>query len=170
MAGKSPALAVQNYIDPIRKALSCVTPAVIQVGGGYSTADNPHLLTLGADPVPLSPKGEIRLLVDQNYEIVRAKGVLGPWKVHTLKYIYALYHGEELILSYHWHPDTSPDIDFPHLHHPASPKVHFPTKRIALEDVIRLAIREFGVMPLKKTWQRMLRETQGRFETYQTWR
>ncbi len=168
MAGRSQAVSVQNYIDPIRRALSCVTNSVIQVSGGYSAAGNPHILTLGADPVLLPPRGKIRLSVEQHYEIVRATGVRGPWKIHTLTYVYGLYNIQQPLVSYHWHPSTS-DIRFPHLHHPASPRVHFPTRRVALEEVIRLAIREFGVEPLKKTWHRILRETQGNFETWQTW-
>src|SRR3990172_8019016 len=169
MAGKSEALAVKNYIDPIRRALACVTKAVPQVGGGYSAANNPHTFTLGAEPVRLSGKNKIRLSIEQIYEIVETDDPdRGPWKVHILAYDYALYDLAGPIASYHWHPDGASPVKTPHVHFQKS-GVHFPTGRIAIEDIVRFAIQDFGVKPWRRTWARILADTQGKFECYRLW-
>jgi hypothetical protein len=92
--------------------------------------------------------------VIQNYRVVEYEGLRGPWKVQIVAYYYTLSNeNEQEILAYHWHPAQQSEITFPHLHigpgvhlDPESlGEAHLPTGRIAVEDVIRLAIRDFGV-------------------------
>jgi hypothetical protein len=56
---------------------------------------------------------------------------------------------EERLFAYHWHPTGASPVTWPHLHvlDPASAlrKVHLPTGRISLEEVLRLAVVEFAV-------------------------
>ena len=40
---------------------------------------------------------------------------------------------------------------------------------IALEQVLRMLIDEFGVQPRRDDWRDVLTETQEAFETYRTW-
>ena len=78
-------------------------------------------------------------------------------------------------LGYHWHPFSG--VRFPHLHLSAGSgvdrdelhKAHLPTGRIALEQVVRLAIAEFAVEPLRPDWDEVLTEAQQRFEEHRTW-
>lgn len=100
------------------------------------------------------------------------------------------------ILAYHWHPDVRLGdgtlISYPHLHvnrgavrldiadglritptsnllRPDLAQAHLPTRRIALEDVIRLAIEQFGVEPLRPDWDATLLAARGSFRRERTW-
>ena len=104
---------------------------------------------------------------------------LGPWKVATAAYAYALLtaaDGNE-IFGYHWHPRGRSPIATPHFHFGSGAGVeradvasaHFPSGRIALEEFLRCIIRDFQVMPRRGDWQEVLDSTQQAFETYRTW-
>jgi len=66
-------------------------------------------------------------------------------------------------------------MPFPHLH--IGPgvatvefkKKHLPTARIALEQVLRLVVNDFGITPIRAEWSQILAEAQKRFETWRTW-
>jgi hypothetical protein len=88
-----------------------------------------------------------------------------PWTVSTFGYSYALREPEgPEIIAYHWHPGRRSPIDFPHLHLGAGAgigreelqKAHIPTGRVELEDVLLMAIREFGVRSRRDDWQEIL--------------
>lgn len=84
--------------------------------------------------------------------------------------IYAIWlHDGPEIVAYHWHPQDPNGVKFPHVH--AAPavvqpggairprdlhKVHFPTGVVSLASVIRPAITEFGVDPLRPDWDAVL--------------
>jgi hypothetical protein len=96
-----------------------------------------------------------------------------------LEYIYAFSlpgRDNHPFLAYHWHPSV-PDIPYPHLHvgimsmesSPLTPRTHVPTGLVALEQVLRLAITQFGVQPLRDDWARILDETQALHEEYRAW-
>jgi hypothetical protein len=113
------------------------------------------------------------------YDVRRAEGARGPWKVETRAYSYALcgVEGAEL-LAYHWHPETEEEgrrVREPHLHvrDPRAPrwplrKAHLPTGRVALEDVVVLAI-ELGAKPLRRDWRVVLVRTRAAFHRWRTW-
>src|SRR5439155_9569266 len=94
----------------------------------------------------LPGESELTINVIMNYKIVEASGKLGPYKVRITAYYYSLEDkdGDEILL-YHWHPDNTPNIKFPHLHicQTNFKKKHLPTSRIALEQVLRLVVDEF---------------------------
>ena len=112
----------------------------------------------------------------QNVRVTRSNTSKNdPWYVDVVGYFYALElpDGPEIV-AYQWDPDGSSNIKFPHLHigrgatgnvttfgprglHP----IYFPTKHIALEDVLRLAIAEFGVEPRRTDWERILGDEQA---------
>lgn len=180
MAGKTPAEAVQNFLDPLSQALSCVTRAILLVGAGYYVADEPHALALSEDPAPLGRDRRYALKLIQHYRIVPAEGQRGPWKVETVAYYYTVIEADAPhrdIFGYHWHPQGRSPITYPHLHlhsgadvgAPRMADAHFPTGRIAVEQVLRLLIKEFDVTPLRDDWETILQETQERFEEWRTW-
>jgi len=152
-----------------------VTSARVDVGGGFDPSAAAHALLLNrGDPVHI---GAVRLTVLMQYRIVRAENGQDPWKVTTAAYFYTVEDrdGRE-ILAYHWHPATTPVHPRPHLHlGPASGaprlrKAHLPTGRVAVEDVVRLLVRDFGVHPRLPAWRRVLDETQAAFEKWRSWR
>ena len=179
MAGRTAAEAVHNFLDPLRKAISCVTPAVLDVAGGYHPRPAPHVLTLAqGDPVRLSADPPILLSVTQHYRVVEYEGARGPWKVSTVGYYYVLSGPDEReVIAYQWHPVGRSPVTFPHLHlgfgaaigYPQLADAHLPTGRVPLEQVLRLAINDFGVQPLRDDWRDVLDTTQAAPEEWRTW-
>ena len=131
------------------------------------------MATIGqGSPVSLQGTSPISLAIRQHYRIVEDSVPRGPWEVSTAGYLYSLKDSstDREILAYHWHPAVG--VTFPHLHLEAAALVgredvaeaHLPTNRVALEDVLRLAISSFGVRPLRDDWSEILDSTQGAFE------
>ena len=171
MAGRTPSEAVNNFLEPLQQARSCVTDVVINIAGGYHPSATPHVLLIGAgDTVPVrSVSRALSIKVSQHYRVVEAESQLGPWKVQTAAYNYMLLDGAQEVFAYHWHPSGEPS--WPHLHVYASDfaRAHFPTGRIAIEEFLRLLIVEFDVTPLKADWQEVLLRTQAAHEMWRTW-
>lgn len=122
-------------------------------------------------PVKLQDNPGLSLTLLMNYRVVRAEGERGPWKVKTTAYLYRIEgtEGEELV-SYHWSPTTPGTVNYPHIHVSGKlKKIHFPTGRISMEEMVRLLIREFGIGPLRADWENVLAEQQRKFEQYRTW-
>ncbi len=175
MAGRTAYEAVTNYVDPMRRAISCVCDAGALRVEGYWPREEPHRLILG-DGLPHELRNGTAITVGQRYRIVEAEGERGPWKVSITGYSYALddADGREIV-AYHWHPPTEPVR--PHLHVGAgsvpsgSPaeNTHFPTNRVALEDFVRLLLTDLEVPARRADWPAILEGTQGVFEAWQTW-
>jgi hypothetical protein len=142
MAGRSPAEAVNAYVESLKRAVSCVTRGVLNVGG-YHATDDPLLLALGPGRQELTRGFGLTLL--QRYVVVEAEGDRGPWKCSSTAYEYALDDpdGREII-AYHWHPAARSWEAHPHAHlgpgaqiaHPGLVKAHLPTNRISAEDFL----------------------------------
>lgn len=156
-----------------------MTPAVLNVQGGYAPAAPPHATTLaGGSRVPLKGDHALALRATLHYRIVEADGERGPYKVSTVGYLYALddADGRE-VLAYHWHPKGRSHEARPHLHlgagaavgHAGVAAAHLPTERIALESLLRCALTDLGVEPLRPDWRRVLDDAQKAFESWRTW-
>lgn len=159
-----------------------MTQDVLQVKrDGYWPAEAPHAVTLrSGQPVALRGDVGLHLRVTQHYRIIEDPelGERGPFKCSTTAYWYSLENEQESeILAYQWHPDGSSAITWPHLHigeagHVGWPhlrEAHLPTGRVALEEVLRLAIHEFAVEPLRNDWEEVLARTKGAYEAWRTW-
>jgi hypothetical protein len=116
----------------------------------------------------------------QHYRLIEDEGPRGPWKVRTVGYNYTVEESGDQrreMFAYHWHPDERTAITYPHFHlyHGADVarddvrKAHFPTGRMAFEEVLRLVITQFGVTPLRDDWRSILEQTQSAFEGWRTW-
>jgi hypothetical protein len=179
LAGRSPAEAVNAFLEPLQQTLSCVSRAVLDVAGGYWVAAEPHGLTInGGLPAPLRSNHGLGLIVQQQYRIVEAEGDLGPWRISTAAYAYEITMADESrYLAHHWHPAARSPITTPHLHlggagatdDPALHSAHIPTGRVALEEVIRMLIAELGVEPLRDDWHEVLYRNTVAFERWRTW-
>ena len=181
MAGKSPAEAVNNFLDPLQKAIDCLTRAQLTVKGGYyPTTVDPHALTLGDGlPQKLSGETDLYLVVKQFYYVIRVEDPdAGPWKVSTAEYNYNLRDSENrVVIAYHWHPAERYKVRSPHLHLDQGAevgrqdlhRVHIPTGRIAIEDFLRFAITELGVEPRRDDWEEVLLRSRKTYEDWRTW-
>lgn len=141
-------------------------------------APNAHSLSiLETPPPPLKGDRELYLSVAHFYRIVEEPGPRGPWRVQTAGYSYII-HGEEghELFAYQWQPHGRSPVTTPHLHLGSGldapdtqlPKVHLPTGRVSIEEVIRLAI-ELGAAPLREDWEEVLKTTEDAFVRWRTW-
>ena len=70
-------------------------------------------MSLADLPVPLDGPARIAMTIDHDYQIVRADGGRGPWKVTTAAYYYAFDPQDGRVMrAYHWHPGEG-NIAFP---------------------------------------------------------
>jgi hypothetical protein len=116
----------------------------------------------------------------QHFRVIEAPIPYGPYKVETVAYYYTVIELDDPwreVFAYHWHPQGRSPVIFPHFHlyqgvgtmRGEVRKAHFPTGRIALEEVLRLVIQEFGVIPLRDDWEAILHRTQSTFEGWRSW-
>jgi hypothetical protein len=179
MAGKNPREARQNFLEPLQQALSCVTQAILLRAKSPSDSSL-EVLTISNGPARIGRDGRFALNVDQQYRIIEFEGSRGPFKVRTVGYAYTLEeaaHPGAPLLAYHWHPRGHSQITYPHLHIYQCAEIrrldgrvaHFPTGRVAFEEVLRLLIIDFGVTPIREDWTEVLQRTQDNFEEYRTW-
>ena len=180
MAGKNPREARQNFVGPLQQALSCVTQAVLIT---VKSPSDPTLevLTLSSGSARIGRDRRFTLGVDLQYRIIESEGSLGPLKGSIVGYAYTLLEEvadhEVALLAYHWHPHGRSQITYPHLHiyqcaeirRPDGREAHFPTGRIAFEEILRLVIQEFNVRPIREDWGTILDRTQAAFENWRTW-
>ena len=165
LAARTARAAVRAFADANQLALSCLTLSQFNVEG-YRPIDFPYRADLQRGQfVPLAGV-ELTLIVAMRYRIVE-EGVT-RWTVHVAGYHYELQHrdGRELV-AYHWHPQGAGPVTWPHVHlgpaigdlwRPAT-RAHFPTGQVTIEDIVRLAIREFGVTPRRDDWEAVLQRT-----------
>jgi len=167
MIGRTPDEAAGAFRDTVQRALSCVTRNVVFLTRN-SGAPRPflHDLLLSGDPAPLPGSGRVALSVRYRFTVAE-----GPtrrlWQARTVAYYYTLsdIDGPE-ILGYHWHPEGISHETAPHLHLGAALKLgrtgmmkaHLPTGYVQLPDILRLAIRDLGVRPLRPDWSEILDE------------
>jgi hypothetical protein len=105
-------------------------------------------------------------LLDFEYQVrfadTRARGD-SRWVGTLVKYHFALLTTEQReIIAFHWHPDV-PGRPEPHLHLGVASKAstllrqaHIPASIVTLPQVLRFAIRELGVEPIRDDWEARL--------------
>ncbi len=177
----------------MQRAVSCVTEAVLG-GRIYEAIDVPGVMAFARRengrlieaPVPIGRGPHLLLSLRHIYQFrhVPEDAERGPWTVTSLAHSYELLDmNERRVIAYHWHPDTSLAFEPVHVgrqfahsslpadvrtHAAALVRAHLPTGRISLESVIRLAIRELGVEPIKREWEAILNETEEAFKRDRT--
>lgn len=183
MSGKSPSQAVEAFLAPLQRAVSCIsqTPLLVSPNGRHLLGKPHALLWNGGLPVSLKTKdARIGLELAMRYEIVHVPDQeRGPFTVSTRGYLYSIRSADGAeVLSYHWHPFGSSSIAWPHLHIGAvalaadgliTRKAHLPTARVSLEQVIRVCILELGANPLRDDWQQVLTDSEDLFKLGRTW-
>ncbi len=178
MAGRTPAEAVHNFVDPLQKAFSCVTDAVLTVRGGCDVG-RLHAVSIGTEPGHAKLRGPRPLILEivHHYRVVEDDTIRGPYKVSTSGYVYELKIPEgPRVVAYRWHPSEPGGPPFPHMHvgpgtgaEKAFDRSHFPTGRISLEQVLRLAITDFDVETRRVDWADVLDASQADYEEWRIW-
>jgi hypothetical protein len=169
--GDSPYQAVEAFLEPLQRALSCLGSCkIITSPGGKQQISKVHAWNINSWAGLTLPRiGVFRAVM--HYEIVLSDAQHeGTWRVTTRAYAYGLTtaDGQEL-WSLHWHPVGQSPVTFPHAHLPAlNAQGHFPTERMTLEQSVRWCI-ESGATPARTDWEPVLAETEGIHKLYRTW-
>lgn len=159
VAGRTPHQAVEAFVNPFQRAVSCVTPDVLVASGRESSAE-PHRLTVRhGDPAPLRGGRKLSLRLIQRYRVAKASGDPGPWTVTTAEYSDELLDQDERrVMAYHWHPAgrssvIGPDVPLPQGSPFRLAESHPPTGWVSRPTVLRFAIEELGVRRLRQDWR-----------------
>jgi hypothetical protein len=142
MPGRTPAKAVDAFLDPLRDALRVldgVAKLRISPKGGFRQGVRYSWVLNGADGMDLGAVG--RFIASMEFEIINAdpaKNEFGhPFRVATRSYHYKLRGGDGIDQwRMHWHPEGRSRITTPHLHKPPNLKSHWPTSRLTLENAV----------------------------------
>lgn len=146
---RSRAEAFRAFRDRLQQVVSCITYSVLTAHGDSAGQPNQLLLT-----PPASLSGSVPLVVGlgQYFDIVTQQ-TGRTWTVTTTQYVYDVADEHGVILGYHYHPEVSTEVPFPHVHvyrggsigDQAVGTMHLPTGPISLASFIRLLHREFDV-------------------------
>jgi hypothetical protein len=169
MAGRTPSEAVENFLAPLRLALSCVTREILLVSGGYHPSDTPHALTISNSPVRLGRDRRYALRLIQHYRIVEDDSPRGPWEVQIAAYYYTIEAARDPggeIFGYHWHPQGKSAVTYPHFHlhegagigqHGVS-EAHFPTGGLRSKTCFDWSLRNLPLSHCGKSGTRFCPE------------
>jgi len=164
--GAPPKEAVEEFLRPFRRAVSCITTRILNVRGGYHLSEKPHTIFIGDGlAVPLAGSGRLKLRLVHHYRIVQVPSGRDRWRVSTVGYFYALDDPNDLeIIAYHWHPEGRSALRFPHLHIGSAAGcqredlagAHCPTGGVTVEEFLRFIVVDFHVEPLRRDWADVL--------------
>lgn len=199
MAGKSPAEALEAFIDPIRAAVQCVADA--DVFGSSADERLRGSLTFtprGHAPGNMLPvdspgrrRGDLQIGIYHEYMIVPfADPVKGPYKVQSQYYTYGLYDWEEReLIVFHWQPTSAGWTPAPHVHitgarpfpipgrhvHDSDPppvdlsNMHIPTARMFIESFLFMLLADDIIVPHHEAWPHVLTRNLEGIQQSRTW-
>lgn len=176
MSARSRSAAVRSYQHRLQQVLSCVTAAVpITVDMSRNRNTLPQsafgIALPEGRPVPLQAETGVLFWMSQGLRVdIGSESGRNSWQITQTAYSYMFRTFDDTeICSYQWHPGGRSPVVYPHLHIGRGAtgnvttfgprglhRIHFPTKHIELEDVLRLAITEFGVEPRRTDWEQIL--------------
>lgn len=185
MPRNNPRQAVDRYLEPFRAALGCIAHGtLVTTDERHYVVDRVYSLVVNeTDPLALRTNPYIALSAGQWFRVVQDDAIgYGPFRVHTVGYFYAFStDAEQEVLNFQWTPEaTQPGQKrFPHVHvgrgllggnaqlFPETfHKKHIPTGRVSFESIIRFAIEELDVPPLRDDWSTVLERGQAEFDRY----
>lgn len=129
---------------------------------------------------PEAPFERLGIAVSIHHSLLEDKAAprrADRWRAITTGYEYMFVDQlEREILTFHWHPRQRSHVTWPHLHIGCAvlersfiSNAHIPTGRVALEQVLRLAIEDFRVEPKRTDWDRVLRLSLQVFLQNRSW-
>lgn len=154
--------------------------------GKVAVGERVALSLNGQVPVPLRLESEsmdqLAFISSMQVEVIET-GNSGTerFRVTTKKYVHEVMRNDggkwRRVIAWHFHPD---DHDFQrcHCHLPRSTgvladtelgKLHVPSGRVAVENVILFLIGEMNVKPARDGWQAQLEQTLARHEAHRSW-
>jgi hypothetical protein len=176
--GRNASEADSKFAYFFRESLSVLTTSFL-----LGSSEEDERILLFKKPIKLERKGNaipLYLSIVQTYTIIPSLD--GQYKVRTTGYCYSLLAkcGPEIreVLEFHWHPKTTKNLRWPHLHIIGTldcgeeiHRAHFPTARLSLEDFIKVLIRDFDVksrLPYYE-WREILTRNKKAFVENASW-
>lgn len=166
MSSRRERIAIRDHVDDVQRVVSAVVHGRVTfraISEATSSSDQFSFVLNRGERVRVRSGVLMDIMVVQQVR-------MSSERVEIVGYIYAIWlHSGEEIAAYHWHPQNPRNVPFPHFH--AGPAivrlggavrprdvhtVHFPTGLVSLASVIRLAIAELGVEPLRPDWDTIL--------------
>ncbi len=159
----------------MQRAVACVSRAVVIQG--RPSANALSFLALSEDLAPLRGRPRLALSFLHSFALRPLEADPSTSVVRSAAYFYQLHQqdGTEVI-AFHWHPGRLGRVPFAHLHVESrigpgliERKRHVPSGRVPFEAVVRFAIEELGVSPLRGDWQRVLHSGVAAFDLGRWW-
>src|SRR5437588_8993829 len=114
MPGRTPAEAVENFMDPLKRVMNCFTNRAFLARSGVDPGVN-HTLFLQNEVAPLtSSTPDLALYFNFQYQVIAFDQPPQKYRVTTTGYIYALQQRADVLFAYHYHPESR--VDGAHLH------------------------------------------------------
>lgn len=177
--------AYWRYVTAMQAAVGCITQRRFLGVRGNFKLNEPYSINLNqGDPVTLTtPHGRIAFSAGQLFRLILDdEAEAGPYRATTVSYWYQFEVDDHVeIIVFHWTPEAEENgaRRYPHIH--IGPgllrssgsfmdgtfhKAHIPTSRVSLEAVVRFAIEELEVRPIKQDWQTILDNGERRFRRH----
>ena len=183
MAGRTAYEAFRAHLDATTAVLGCISaghfavhrPAVIEVDETYAAVLNRRM------PVRLrlASRAAIGFFAGETFRIRRADvPTHEPFIVEPIGYAYQFSTPNDFreLFAFHWTPEAAGagERRFPHVHLRSSfvadtgplnretfGKLHFPTGQLTAADIVRFAITELNVVPLRPDWAAIIEGADG---------
>jgi hypothetical protein len=175
--GPTPIAAARAFQDQLQRALACVAIANQQVFYELPQAEGRSIRPARDSNVSLQHSFLSQLELGHRFLVVdNDQPCRGRWRVVITEYHFSFLTRDSIeVISYHWHPHV-PGRPEPHLHlGQASGAVallreaHLAAGRLSLEEVLLLAIGEFGVEPVHDGWRAALEAGRDAYREERSW-
>ena len=171
MSARTDREAVRHFADTLHTTLACVVePHLYEYERADISAGQIRVLTL-YEPIALDASAPVSLDVQHGFTLVDGAGA--ERRVTSQEYIYTLRDGttDYVLIAFHWHPLGVSRVRHHHVHVHASgalgawqaDRLHVPTSRILLEDVVQFCIEELAARPRRADWQQVLEDNRAEF-------
>lgn len=150
-----------------------MSPAIVR--RGRQQHQLPDYWSLGERYVPLA--GRNRLVFSMRNVYRPERNSPRQIRLRTVSYWYEFSEQDSSeLISFHWHPHRPGQPSFPHLHMESRfgsvvvlKRNHVPSGRVSFESVVRFAIEELGVRPLRPDWDAVLAIGEQHFVAQRSW-
>lgn len=159
----------QNFVEAIQPALSRVTQAILRLEIPRTPDDRVGRLYLSESRALLGrPSSGRSLFLAMRFRVEPDLTEIDQWEIQTIAYSYLIFRDDREEIAYHWdHEATAVGaITIPHVHfgkdlaHGGLPphdrerlgalaSAHMPTGLVPITDVLRAAIHDLGVEPIR---------------------
>lgn len=174
MPGRTPPEAIDAYLEPIQRAVSCLPGS-----GKIVTAKRPRSVNqegawLLNNTDGLYIRGLGTLHAQQHFRLIetdrsRFGPDIGKFRVTTLSYLYGLELDSGNVIDWHWHPTGNGDEQRPHMHVSFAPRAHLPCSRHTFEEVVEACIEIAGGNAACSDWRERLDMSRDLHNAHRSW-